>query len=139
MMKVSIKRTALSVFAVLLLVTLVGGGILISGSWVTPRERSTIADALTKIDAVASDAGSDPGELEVKVQAAKTAVELCRKRSITEYDGRLSMMLDMQLNGAKAERIARAKATIDQRYAKQAAVIAQMNQETEAMLRTRIE
>jgi hypothetical protein len=141
--QVSIRRVLVALGLVLAvgfgLVVFVVGGWLIWGSWVSPMEKRAMTVALDRIDEVANCEVSDQQVCEKRLEAARTAILVCQKKEFTAYDKQLVPVLDMQLDGAQAERETRSKASTDKSYGHKLEVLLDSNRETEAMLRTHLQ
>jgi len=112
-------KKAIAIVAMVLVVLAVGlVGVLVWGSWISPLERRAMRAALDRIDEVGKYQGNESVVYDQKLQAAKAAIVVCKKREITEYDKRLVLMLDIQLDGAVIEQKGRIKASTDPRYSR---------------------
>jgi hypothetical protein len=78
-------------------------GVMVWGSWITPLEKRSLRRALSDVEAVQRLHGDEP-EFQRAVDSAEASLAICRKRSITEYDSRVTMMLEMNLDDSIKEK-----------------------------------
>jgi hypothetical protein len=72
-------------------------GVVVWGSWISPFEKRSLRKALRDVEAVQRLHG-DEAEFQRAVDEAEASLAVCRKRSITEYDSRITMTLEMNLD-----------------------------------------
>jgi len=101
-------------------------------------EKRAMKVALDRIDEVASCEVSEQA-CDERLRTARTGIFVCQKKEFTAYDKQLVPLLDMQLDGAEAERETRIKASTDQRYEHKLEVLEGSNRETEALLRSHLQ
>ena len=98
------KRPTVNSFAgvvgwILGLVLVLTLAVLVWGSWITPFERVAMRKAITDIETLERMQGSE-ADYQGKILATKSSVLLCKKRAITEYDSRVTMLIEMDLRDA---------------------------------------
>jgi hypothetical protein len=78
-------------------------GVLVWGSWITPLEKRSLRKALSDVEAVQRLHGDEAG-FQRAVDDAEASIAVCKKRSITEYDSRITMLLEMDLDSSMKEK-----------------------------------
>ncbi len=103
MKKVSIARIAIALGIIFGFSGLLSVGLLIWGSWITPFEKNDIHTALEQVESLRSFQGRGGSAYREQVAVAEEAVAKCKRQAITEYDSRLTMLVETQLEAAENE------------------------------------
>jgi len=97
------KRAGIGLIVVFCLIVILVAGRIIDRSWVTPFEKSAAVNALHGIQAVRDFGGLDNEAYQAQVVKAQQAVELCKKKAVTEQDSRVANGVEMLLGAAQAD------------------------------------
>lgn len=112
--------------------------VLVWSSWITPFERVAMRRALTDIEAVQKMHG-DEVDYAVRVSAAKASVASCKSRVISEYDSRITMLIEMDLQDTVLRQRINNLPDSDRRKAIMMTVVSKKDGSADSMLRRVVE
>jgi len=102
-MKRAVVRIAKGVGIFYAVLALLFVGLVISGSWINPFEKSAMRQCLLDIDKVRQFRGVNSPEYYSQVEKTKADLGVCRKRAVTIYDHQLIPLLEINLDSALRE------------------------------------